>query len=56
MDDESFFRSTLSRVVYLIEKWSDEERMKAEAISGKKIPGPPRAARSIKEVLAHYGK
>ena len=57
MDEDSFFRSTLQKVVYLIEKWGEEERMKAEAMSGKKvnIPTPPKAARSIKEVLGHYG-
>ena len=55
MDEDSFFRSTLSKVVYLIEKWSEEERMKAEAMSGKKVQGPPKAARSIQEVLGHYG-
>ena len=29
--------------------------MKAEAVSGEKLPGPPKAARSIKEVLSYYG-
>lgn len=56
MDDESFFRSTLKRVVFLIEKYGKEEEMKAAALRGKKIPEPPRTARSIKEVLSHYGK
>lgn len=56
MDEEGFFRSTLSRVVYLIEKWSEEERAKAAALSGQRIPSPPRSARSIKEVLSNYGK
>lgn len=55
MDEDGFFKATLPKVVYLIEKWSEEERMKAEAISGKKIQGPPKAARSMKEVLANYG-
>ena len=55
MDEDGFFTSTLPRVTFLIEKWSDEERRKAEAMSGKKISGPPKAARSIKEVLGHYG-
>ena len=57
MDEESFFRSTLQKVVYFIEKWGDEQRMKAEAASSKKvnIPAPPQAARSMKEVFSHYG-
>ena len=54
MDEESFFRSTLSKAVYLIEKWAQEQRMKAQALSGK-APGPTGTARSIKEVLKGYG-
>ena len=58
MDEESFFESTLQKVVYFIEKWGDEQRMKAEAASGKRLnipAAPPQAARSMKEVLGHYG-
>ena len=45
--------SSLPRLLYLIDKWTEEERMKAAALSGKPIPEMPRTARSIKEVLAH---
>ena len=54
MDEESFFRSTLSKVVYLIEKWSEEQQKKAAAFSGKK-PQPSGTAHSIKEVMNRYG-
>ena len=54
MDEESFFRSTLSKVVYLIEKWAQEQRMKAQALSGK-APEPTGTAHSIKEVMNRYG-
>jgi hypothetical protein len=54
LGEDSFFTSTLSRVLYLIEKWSEEEKMKAAALSGKPVPEPPRTARSIKEVMSYY--
>ncbi len=56
LDEEGFFRSTLPRVVYLVERYADEEQAKAAALSGKPIPEPPRTVRSLKEVLAGYGK
>lgn len=55
LDEEGFFRSTLPRVTYLIDMWAEEEKKKAEALSGKKAPEPPRAVRSLKGVLAQYG-
>jgi hypothetical protein len=35
--------------------WAEEETKKAAALSGKPIPEPPRAVRSLKGVLAEYG-
>jgi len=55
LDEDGFFRSTLPRVLYLVDKWSEEEKIKAATLSGQKIPEPPRTARSIKEVLKGYG-
>jgi hypothetical protein len=54
MDEDSFFSSTLSKVVYLIEKWSEEQQRKAAALSGRK-PQPSGTAHSIKEVMRNYG-
>ena len=55
MSEDGFFTSTLSRVTYLIEKWTEEQKAKAAAISGKPVPEPPRTVRSLKGVLAKYG-
>ena len=55
LDEEGFFRSTLLRVTYLIERWTEEQKAKAAALSGKKVPEPPRTVRSLKEVLKPYG-
>ena len=54
MDEDSFFSSTLSKVVYLIEKWSEEQQRKAAALSGRKLQ-PSGTAYSIKEVMRNYG-
>lgn len=56
LNEDGFFKSTLPKVIYLIEKWTEEEKMKAAAASGRKVAGPPKAARSVKEVLSNYGK
>lgn len=56
MNDDDFFGSTLPRAVYLVERYAEEEKAKAAAISGKPIPEPPRTVRSLKEALADYGK
>ena len=55
LNEDGFFKSTLPRVLFLVDKWSEEEKMKAAALSGKGMPEPPKTARSIKEVLGHYG-
>ncbi len=55
MSEDGFFTSTLSRVTYLIEKWTEEQKAKAAAISGKPVPEPPRTVRSLKGVLSQYG-
>jgi hypothetical protein len=55
MDEDGFFRSTLPRVTYLIERWTEEQKVKAAALSGKPIPEPPRTVRSLKGVLSQYG-
>ena len=54
MDEHSFWESTLAKVIYLIDKWATEQRMKAQALSGKK-PEVSGTAHSIKEVLSKYG-
>lgn len=52
MSEESFFNSSIGKVIYLIEQWGNEQRMKAEALQGKKLPDPPpQSARSIKQIL-----
>lgn len=56
LDEDSFFKSTLARVLYLIDKWTDEKKMEAAAFSGKPIPEPPKTVRSLKEVLRNYGQ
>ena len=56
LSEDGFFSSTLPRAVYLVEQWGREEQIKAAAMSGKPIPEPPRTVRSLKEVLAGYGK
>lgn len=56
MSEEGFFASTLPRVVYLIERWAEDEKIRAAAMSGKPIPEPPRTVQSLKGVLAGYGK
>ena len=53
--EDGFFRSTLPKVVYLVEQWGNEKKIEAAAMSGKPIPEPPRTVRSIKEVLKGYG-
>lgn len=55
MNEEGFFSSTLPRAVYLVEKWADEKKMEAAAMSGQPVPEPSRSVRSIKEALSHYG-
>lgn len=64
LEEENFFRSTLKKVMYLIEKWAGEEKMKAAALSGaagnhgnipNNLPDPQRPARSVKEVMSYYG-
>ena len=55
MDEDGFFRSTLPRVTYLIERWAEEQKAKAAAMSGKPIPEPPRTVQSLKGVLSQYG-
>ncbi len=55
MDEGGFFRSTLPRVTYLIERWAEEQKAKAAAMSGKPIPEPPRTVQSLKGVLSQYG-
>ena len=57
MNEEGFFSSTLPRVVYLVEKWAEERKTEASAMSGKPVPmpEPSRPVRSIKEALSHYG-
>ncbi len=56
LDEDSFFKSTLARVLYLIDKWADEKKMEAAAFSGEPIPEPPKTVRSLKEVLRNYGQ
>jgi len=54
MSEESFFTSSIGKVIYMIEQWGKEQRMKADALSGKPIsapPSPPQSARSIKSIL-----
>lgn len=53
LDEEGYFRSTLPRVTYLINRWAEEEKRKAEAASGQQmqIPEPPRAVRSLRGIL-----
>ena len=53
MDEEGFFSSSIGKVVYLIEQWGKEQRMKADALQGRPIPEPrmQQSARSIKEIL-----
>lgn len=51
--EESFYRSSLGKVVYLIEKWGTEQEQKAAALSGKPLPPSPpinRTVRSFKEI------
>lgn len=55
MNEEGFFSSTLPRTVYLVEKWAEEKKMEAAAMSGQPVPEPSRSVRSIKEALSHYG-
>lgn len=57
MDEDSFWRATLAKVVYMIEQWSVEQQRKAAAISGKRMPPLMQTgtARSFKEVMRAYG-
>lgn len=62
LEERNFFQSTLQKAIYLIEKWADEERMKAAALSGggvnrmlRNLPDPQKPAQSIKEVMSYYG-
>ena len=55
MNEEGFFSSTLPKVVYLVEKWVEEKKMEASAMSEKPVPEPSRSVRSFKEALSYYG-
>ena len=55
MNEEGFFTSTLPKVVYLVEKWAEEKKMEASAMSGHSVPEPSRSVRTIKEALSQYG-
>lgn len=57
MDEDSFWRATLAKVVNMIEQWSIEQQRKAAAMSGKRMPPPMQTgtARSFKEVMRAYG-
>ena len=54
MSEEGFYSSSIGKVIFLIDKWGQEQRMKAEAMQGHKVAPPPRApqsARRIKDIL-----
>jgi len=55
LSEEAFYRSSIGKVIYLIDKWGQEQRMKAEAMQGHKVaappPGAPQSARRIKDIL-----
>lgn len=54
MTEESFFTSTIGKIVYLIEQWGKEQKAKADALQGRPMPHPapaPQSARRIKDIL-----
>ena len=54
LSEESFFFSSIGKVIYMIEQWGKEQQAKAEALQGHPIPNvQPRAmsAPSIKSIL-----
>ncbi len=60
LDEESFFKSTLARVIWLESKWSEEELIKAGGREKKNcknstMPEQSRTVRSVKEALM-YGQ
>lgn len=60
LDEESFFKSTLARVIWLEKKWSNEELIKAGGRAKKNgasstMPEQSRTVRSVKEALM-YGQ
>ncbi|MCR4625544.1 MAG: hypothetical protein K5795_06215 [Lachnospiraceae bacterium] len=60
LDEESFFKSTLARVIWLENKWSNEELIKAggrakENGTSSTMPEQSRTVRSVKEALM-YGQ
>lgn len=54
MTEESFFTSTIGKIVYLIEQWGKEQKAKADALQGRPMQTPapaPQSARRIKDIL-----
>ena len=58
LEERSFWRSTFVKVIWITDRWANEEKMKADAMSGKpvRVPEVKGTARSVKEVMALYGK
>ena len=50
LSEESFFSSSIGKVIYLIEQWGKEQQMKADALNGIK-PSTVQSARSFKSIL-----
>jgi len=54
LPEESFYKSSIGKVVFLIEQWGKEQRAKAEALQGRPMPAAapvPQSARRIKDIL-----
>lgn len=54
MSEESFYTSSIGKVVYLIEQWGKEQQAKAAALSGKPVPQPQQTARRFKDILGGF--